>query len=390
MPVLSLNGVRINEPTRSYEYAEFTFTLDTPVTQSTRVYYYTNDGSAAARYSDYDEQSSYVTLAAGESEGTIRVAVYADNAVEGDETFELVVLASPNIELEGGAAALIATGEIYDTDDTVASGPEGVGAAATPVFGPASASGSLPTLSVHDVSSIEGNNSYDYQNFLITLDQPATTPVTVYYYTQDGSARGDGDYDDRTGSLTIQPGFQSGYLRIAAYGDTAIEGDEDYQVVFVSVDNAVFEDNAAALSATGTILDDDGGAVSGVAGHGEPGEVIYGPATDSDPLPILRVSSATVLEGDSSYNYARFLITLDRPAPAAISGSTPADSTTAAIWSYTAACADRVSQAVGGIIKMSPRTRSGAITATWSAVAAPIEAPPTMARSMPTASHRPN
>ncbi len=320
MPVLSATGIIVQEPTGYSDTAIFQLTLDEAAPTTTRIYYYTNDGSAAVGDGDYDDRFSHVDIPAGQTSAQVSVTVYGDAVVEGDETFELVILGGQGITLEGGAAALVATATILDSDDTVNTGSPGPGAAAVPILPADPASDVLPTVRVHDVAMIEGE-AYSHEHaFLVTLDRPATTPVRIYYYTQDISATGDSDYDDAAGSFTIQPGFQSTYLRVTGYGGTAAESDETFQLVLVAPQNAVFEGGAAALTATATLIDDDGGAPSFPGGVGAPGQQIHGPDGDGGLTPILRVHSPVLIESDDYSQTFRFLMTTDRPAPANISG----------------------------------------------------------------------
>lgn len=319
MPVLSVNGVRVAEPASSYDYADFTFQLDEPVTVDTRIYYFTTDGSASAG-TDYTDVSTYTTISAGDDSATVSIRVNSDSAVEGDETFSLVVTGGIGITLDGGAAALIAEAEILDEDDTISTGSPGEGSAATQIMGPESASSTLPTATVYDITTIEPNSSYEYAEFLIALDRPATTPVTLYYYTQDVSAQ-DGDYADYRTSVTISAGYQSTVIRVPIYADSLVEGDEEFDIVFYNPQNAVFEDNATAITATGTILDADSGALTDTGGIGDAATAISDPESESSTLPTLRLHAPTIIENDSSYQTLEFLVTLDRPANTTITGN---------------------------------------------------------------------
>ena len=319
MPVLSVNGVRVAEPVSSWVYADFTFQLDEAVTVDTQVNYFTQDGSATSS-SDYNPVSTSVTIPAGSDSATVRIYTYADSVVEGDETFSLIVTGGTGITLAGGAAALVAEATILDEDDGVITGSPGEGSAATPIMGPDAEASPLPTATVYDVSTIEPASSWEYSNFLVALDRVATSPVTLYYYTQDGSAQ-DGDVNETRSSVTIPAGQQSTVVRIYTYSDSLIEGDEDFDVVFYNPQNAVFPDEAPAIVATGTILDVDSGALSSDGGIGGAASTISGPESESATLPTVRLHSPTIIENDSSYQALEFLVTLDRPANSTITGA---------------------------------------------------------------------
>src|SRR5205823_13043755 len=101
--------------------------------------YATADGTAMAG-SDYQATSGTLTFMPGETQKTVTVSVIGDTANEPDETF-FVRLSSPS-------NASIADGEGVGTilnDDT------------------------LPSLSIRDVSVVEGNSGTTNAAFVVTL-----------------------------------------------------------------------------------------------------------------------------------------------------------------------------------------------------------------------------
>lgn len=318
MPVINVSNTSIVEGDGSYQYLDFIVTVDTVPTVPVTFYYYTQDGTASGLGGDYDESWNTVTIPAGTQTTTIRIPIYGDTRIEGNESLQLVVIPGTNATLPQGAPAMIATGTIYDNDDTIVDPVPGPGSPATLLFGETT-NGALPTISVRDVSVIEGNSSYDNARFLVMLDRPATADVTFSYYIADGTASGaNGDYDGPThGVITIPAGRQSAYIPVSFYGDNVAEGHETFNLVLVNARNAVFSGNAPALVATGTILDDDGSGApaAGVGGFALP---IYGSASASTTTPTLSVRDTLIVEGNSGYNYAYFLVTLDRPATSTV------------------------------------------------------------------------
>ncbi|MCP5342273.1 MAG: hypothetical protein H6901_08665 [Rhodobacteraceae bacterium] len=318
MPVLNLQGVNILEGDNSFQYVNFTVTLDTAAFAPTVFHYYFQDVTATDSYGDYNGVASTATIPAGVTTYTVQVPVYGDTLIEGNETFQMVLTAAPGTVLAGNAAALVATATIFDNDDANPDPAAGPGAIATPVFGPASASASLPTLAVHDVSVVEGDSSFHYMRFLVTLDQVASAPVTFDYYTQDITASGaSGDYSAGSSTVTIPAGEQAVWISIPVYGDSGAEANETFEIILTDINNAVFDGGAMTLTATGTIIDDDAGTPSLTPGIGSPGTGDPGPAS-AGPLPTVAIHDVAVIEGDSSFQYARVLITLDRPATAPI------------------------------------------------------------------------
>ena len=109
----------------------FTVTLSAASTSPVTVKYATADGTATAG-SDYVAQSGTLTFAAGETTKTIQVAAIGDSVVEANEGFTVVLSGPTNATLADGVGA----GTITNDDTTPPT---------------------LPTLSISDVSVIEGD-----------------------------------------------------------------------------------------------------------------------------------------------------------------------------------------------------------------------------------------
>lgn len=123
---------------------------------------------------------------------TITVAVSCDTTVELDETF-FVNLSSPSnatiLDNQG-------LGTIQNDD--------------------------VPTLSINDVSQVEGNAGTSTFAFTVTLSQASSQTVTVNYATADNTATVAGnDYVAGSGTLTFAPGDYDGDARndLAVYRD---------------------------------------------------------------------------------------------------------------------------------------------------------------------------
>ncbi|MAW85991.1 MAG: hypothetical protein CMJ42_05615 [Phyllobacteriaceae bacterium] len=315
MAVININNYAIIEGDSGSQYIEFVVYADAAVTADTYFYYYTQDGTASSANGDFFQTNGTGFIPAGQTSATVRITIYGDQQIEGNEYFQLVVLAGQNASLTNDAPALIATGVIRDDDDAVPDTPGGVGGPAAEVAEPPLVSPTEPTVRVFGTSIIEGDSGSEYAYFLITLDRPATSDVTISYYMQDRSASEQlGDYFQSTGTVTIPAGQQSTWVRATVYGDNAIEGDEAFQLVIFDASNAVLEGEAPALVATATIIDDDGGPVSGPGGTGPVGIGLTAPDQDSGTVPTVNVRDVSVIEGSSGSTSARFLVSLDRPA----------------------------------------------------------------------------
>ena len=319
MPVVDLRDVSVLEENSSWRYITFTVVAEAVATVPITVDYYVQSGSAADQTGDINETASSVTIPIGADRATIQVQVFGDTLIEGNETFEVVVFAGQNAELAGGAAALSATGTIYDNDDALSDPVPGEGAPAERLYGPVAEPGVFPTLDVRDVSVIEGNSSWEYARFLVTLDRPATASVTAYYYLEGVSASETGsDFNNTFGQVTIPAGEQTAYINAQVYGDTVIEPNETFELVIYDVSNAVLPGGAAALRASGTILDDDGGAPA-AGGIGDFADRTDGADPASATLPTIRIHDGSLTEGNSSWEYMNFFVTLDQPADTAVS-----------------------------------------------------------------------
>lgn len=117
----------------------------------------------------------------------------------------------------------------------------------------AQASTNLPTLSINDVSIVEGNSGAAVLNFTVTLSKAMYLPVSFKATTGGGSASGSTDYTALAATFIIPAGQTSKTVSIGILGDKLKELDENFRV---TLSDAV---NATLLKAigVGTILDND-------------------------------------------------------------------------------------------------------------------------------------
>ena len=110
------------------------------------------------------------------------------------------------------------------------------------------------SISVSDASVTEGKRGIKYLTFTVSLSAASTSPVTVNYATQNGSATAGSDYQAQSGTLSFAAGETTKTVRIAIYGDSTIEPDEWFQLVLSDPSgNAVISDPLGI----GTIVNDD-------------------------------------------------------------------------------------------------------------------------------------
>ena len=89
--------------------------------------------------------------------------------------------------------------------------------------------------------------------FEVTLDRPASGPVTVDYATADGTATADEDYRATSGTLELEAGETSKSIEVTVHADTEDEGEETLTLSLSNATGARVEDGEA----TGTIHDRD-------------------------------------------------------------------------------------------------------------------------------------
>ncbi|TXH99559.1 MAG: hypothetical protein E6Q76_19620 [Rhizobium sp.] len=117
---------------------------------------------------------------------------------------------------------------------------------------PTGASGA--TLSAGDVAKPEGSSLQPF-SFALRLSRWLTHPVTVAYWTEDGTAVAGADYRPVAGTLVIKPYLSSATVTVLALGDREPEPDTWFRLRFAVLDGDV---TALGGAAVGTILNDDG------------------------------------------------------------------------------------------------------------------------------------
>ena len=204
--------------------AVFTVTLSAISANTVTVDYASVDGSATAP-SDYTASSGTLTFAPGQTNQQIAVIVKGDTLNEINETFT-VNLSNPS------SATIAGTGigtETINNDDAV------------------------PTLSINNVSQLEGTGGTTNYVFTVTLSTASGLPVTVDFATANGAAVAPGDYASQTGNLTFNPGQTTKTITVAVVADAVIEANETFTVVLSNPANATITSGTG----TGTIQNDD-------------------------------------------------------------------------------------------------------------------------------------
>jgi len=227
---ISVAGATVTEGNSGTTQATLTLTLSSAASSAVTVQYATTNGTATTADNDYTSADGTVTFTAGETQKTITITVNGDTKVELDEIFTV------NFSNPVGATLANPSATVTITNDD----------ASTP---PGSRS-----LSVNDVTVIEGNAGTTIAEFTVLLSAAAPTPVTVWFKTADATATtADRDYLATTGSLTFLPGETSKPVRVAVSGDVKAEANESFALVLSSPRNATI----ARGRGTATIANDD-------------------------------------------------------------------------------------------------------------------------------------
>lgn len=115
--------------------------------------------------------------------------------------------------------------------------------------------GSVPAISIDDVSVLEGNSGTQVVTFTASLSQPSTSAVSYSIATANGSATAGSDYvASSLSSQSIPAGLTSKTFAVTINGDTSVEPNETFTVNLSAVVGAVIADGQG----TGTIINDDG------------------------------------------------------------------------------------------------------------------------------------
>ncbi|MBM7841752.1 beta strand repeat-containing protein [Herpetosiphon giganteus] len=159
----------------------------------------------------------------------------------------------------------------------------------TSEFSRCSSVGNLPSVSVNDVTVVEGNSGTTNLNFTLSLSAVSASPVVVSYVTADDTAIAPADYTAASSTATIPANSLSVPVTIEVHGDTQFELNERFFINLLSATNAAIGDGQGI----GSITNDDSAptisvnAASANEGSGTPGQITV-PVTLSNAsyLPI--------------------------------------------------------------------------------------------------------
>jgi photosystem II stability/assembly factor-like uncharacterized protein len=219
---------------------------------------YTTSGGTATAGTDYTTVSGTLVFAEGETEKIILLPIANDGVTEPEETVELTLSGTPDLEALGGK---------YQTNVHILD------------------AGTQLTLIVDGQAFIgltEGNVGTSTTNISLHLSAQTSQTVSVDYSITAGTATANVDFVPTSGSLTFTPGTDTQNIPVQLIGDTL---DENNETFFLTLSNAVNALNPPAVLV---------------------------PIIDDDPLPQIVVSDVAVVEGPNAK--AVFSVALNVPS----------------------------------------------------------------------------
>ncbi len=266
---IAINDVSITEGNSGTKNLGFTVTRSGNTTSTATFNYATGSFGAnpATAGSDYVAiPTTQRTMSSGVTQSTINVVINGGTGVEQNETFA-VNLSSPN------------------SGTTITDG-QGVGTILN------DDSSTLPTVAINNVSATEGAAGTT-KTFTFTVTRSSNAgAVSMQYATSDGTAAADSDYVAESGTVSFTSGgLTSATIGITVNGDSAVEGNETFNVTLSNLTGATFSDDTGV----GTITNDD---------------------SDSPPgSPELSINNIAVSEGDAGTTAFTFTVTRSFATP---------------------------------------------------------------------------
>src|SRR6185369_12093451 len=183
----------------------------------------------ATNVSDYTPSSTQIVIPAGSLTGTVTLTAVQDTV---NETNETIVVDINGVTNGTAASPLQGTATIIDDDVSLPVG----------------------TISISDVTVLEGHSGTTNAVFTITLSSASVQTVTVVAATANGTALAPADYAALPPTtVTFAPRETSKTVTIAVHGDPTVEQNETFVVNLSGPINATISDPQGV----GTILNDD-------------------------------------------------------------------------------------------------------------------------------------
>ena len=228
--------------------AEFTVTLTGGTsTADVEVIYAVDTDSTATSGDDYTAPSGKLTIAAGQSSGTITIGTETDEVHDPGETVVLKLTSATTDT------------RTVNVDDTVkvttTIGEQGM---ETVSVGPVLVEDDAQTPNVDETDDKSSVEEGETASFVVTLSGEVSGTVSVTYTTANGTAEsGTGkDYTTASGTLQFAAGDLSKTIEVTTLEDVLNEASETYTLTLTAA-TGVSGVSLGTASATGTIEDDD-------------------------------------------------------------------------------------------------------------------------------------
>lgn len=225
LPNLAINDVTANEGNAGLTNFTFTVSLSAPAGAGGVTFDIATANGSATAGTDYVANTlTAQTIPAGSSTYTFTVQANGDALNEPSETFFVNVTNVVNAVVVDGQGV----GTIVNDDP-------------------------LPSLSINDVTVVEGNAGTVNAVFTVTLSAASGQTVQVNHATADGTATQPSDYTNTSGTSTFTPGQTTQTVTVPVVGEIVPEANETFFVNLSGATNATIADNQGV----GTITNDD-------------------------------------------------------------------------------------------------------------------------------------
>lgn len=234
--ILSIGDASIVEGDSGTTSMAFPVTLSAPVDGQVQFHFLTCDGTATVAGGDYwaTGDAFFTYFPGGATTMMVYVTVNGDFDLEDDETF--------CVNLKDVSGAQLGDSQAIGTilNDDVAE----------------------PTISLGDVSMLEGDSGFEGMYFPVTLSHPANKTIYIDVHTEAcGAAQPDinvpytpGDYTTTSYSnFPVYAGATTAQVYVSVRGDTDFEPDEQFCLKLDSANGA----NLGNVTGIGTVLNDD-------------------------------------------------------------------------------------------------------------------------------------
>jgi hypothetical protein len=257
---ISVNDTTVAEGTLIQNSASFTVSLNGQSEKPISVQL-TREAGTATPNSDFQNFGpDTLQFPVGTTSKTYLIPIIQDNTFEPDETFFVNLINPTNSTIADGQGQATITNDDAQPTITIANSFRTEGALGT-----------------------SGNATFD-----VKLSNPSHQTITVTFATADGIATSGSDYVATSGTVTFNPGETTKSAAVEVVGDNVDEVNETYFVNLSNPTNATI----ATAQGTGTILDDDG--------------------------PALSIGDASITEGNSGIKNLTFTVTLSEPSVQAV------------------------------------------------------------------------